>query len=287
MMLRSLRVRQETVDSIQRGDEVTLDTREVAFVTGAGSGIGAAVATRLAARGAATALFDVSRDGLDRTSTAIMAAGGDAMPISGDVSDDDSVAAAVSAALDRYGALDTVVTCAGIEGDIVPVADMTVQNWRRVLDVNLTGTYLTARHTIPRLVERGGGAFVAVSSNGSGKKGTEGFGAYCASKHGVVGLVRCLALEYARRGVRSNAVLPGFIETPMSDRFLGGLEPAEIDRFLAAVPAGRFGKPEEVAAAIAFLASDESAYYTNGHLYVMDGGHPRSPAEVPPSMTGH
>ncbi|UGS34373.1 SDR family NAD(P)-dependent oxidoreductase [Capillimicrobium parvum] len=249
---------------------MTLDTTEVAFVTGAGSGIGAAVATRLAARGAATVLFDVSRDGLDRTSTAILAAGGDAMPIGGDVSDDDSVAAAVGAALDRYGALDTVVTCAGIEGDIVPVADMTVQNWRRVLDVNLTGTFLTARHTIPSLVERGGGSFVAVSSDG-GVKGTEGFGAYCASKHGVVGLVRCLALEYARRGVRSNAVLPGFIETPMSDRFLSGLEPAEIDRFLAAVPAGRFGKPEEVAAAIAFLASDESAY-TNGHLYVMDGG---------------
>jgi NAD(P)-dependent dehydrogenase (short-subunit alcohol dehydrogenase family) len=142
--------------------------------------------------------------------------------------------------------------------------------WHRIIAVNLTGTYLLARHTIPHLLVRGGGNFVAISSD-AGLRGSVGFAAYCASKHAVVGLVRCMALDYGRQGVRSNAVCPSFVDTPMADGLLANPNLPDRRAFERRAPLGRFARPEEVAEAIAHLASPEASY-TNGMLYVIDGG---------------
>jgi meso-butanediol dehydrogenase / (S,S)-butanediol dehydrogenase / diacetyl reductase len=142
--------------------------------------------------------------------------------------------------------------------------------WQRALDVNLTGVFNVAHHAIPRLVDRGGGAFTMVSSD-AGVQGASGYAAYCASKHGLIGLMRCLALDHGPQGVRTNAVCPGFVETPMADRIFDGTSEDERDFFRRTVPLGRFARADEVAEAIAHLTS-EQASYTNGLMYVIDGG---------------
>lgn len=238
-----------------------------AFITGAGSGIGRAVASHLAERGTRVALFDRSADGLAETASAI---GADRpLLIEGDVAREEDVAAAVQEATTQFGQLDAAVSCAGIEVmGLVP--EMEIDDWHRVIAVNLTGTFLTARHTIPALESAGGGSFVAISSD-AGVQGASGFGAYCASKHGVIGLVRSLALDHGPAGVRSNAVCPGFVETPMADRIFADTDPEERHRWEQTVPLGRFARPDEVAAVVAHLTSDE-ARYTNGLVYSIDGG---------------
>ncbi|MEU1185130.1 SDR family NAD(P)-dependent oxidoreductase [Streptomyces sp. NPDC005820] len=242
---------------------------EVAFVTGAGSGIGAAVARRLTGRGAAVALFDLAEDKVEATAASIEAEGGRALPLHGDVGDDDAVGQAVSEAVSRLGALTTTVACAGI-AVTGTVADISLADWQRTLQVNLTGVFLTARHTIPHMIKAGGGAFTAISSD-AGVQGAEGFAAYCASKHGVVGLVRCLALDHGPQGVRANAVCPGFVETPMADQIFAGTGPEARGYYATTVPLGRFARPEEVAGVVAHLTSAEASY-TNGMTYVIDGG---------------
>ena len=242
---------------------------EVAFVTGAGSGIGAAVASRLAARGASVALFDLSKSGVEATAVAIDAAGGRVLPLHGDVSDDGAVEQAVATTVASFGALTTTVSCAGI-AVTGTVLDTPVADWQHALAVNLTGVFLTARHTIPQMIQSGGGVFTAISSD-AGVQAAEGFAAYCASKHGVVGLIRCLALDHGPHGVRANAVCPGFVETPMADQIFEGASADVRQYYASTVPLGRFAKPEEVAAAVAHLTSTEASY-TNGLLYLIDGG---------------
>lgn len=242
---------------------------EVAFVTGAGSGIGAAVAGRLAARGASVALFDLAQDKVEATAAAIEAAGGNALPLHGDVGDDNALGLAVAEAVTRLGALTTTVACAGI-AVTGTISDISLADWQRTLHVNLTGVFLTARHSIPEMIKAGGGAFTAISSD-AGVQGAEGFAAYCASKHGVVGLIRCLALDHGRQGVRANAVCPGFVETPMADQIFEGAGPDVRDYCATTVPLGRFARPDEVAAAVAHLTSSEASY-TNGMTYLIDGG---------------
>ena len=243
--------------------------REVAFVTGAASGIGAATARRLASRGAAVGLFDLSAEGLEIVSAEIKAAGGECLSLPGDVADDDAVGNAVGATAAAFGGMDSVVACAGLEV-IGTVLDLSVDDWRRALNVDLTGVFLTARHTVPLLIERGGGAFVAVSSE-AGVGGASGFAAYSAAKHGVVGLVRCLALDHGPRGVRANVVCPGLIETPMATRCFEDADQEWRASCAATIPLGRPGLAEEVAAAVAHLTSDEASY-CNGMTYVIDGG---------------
>jgi NAD(P)-dependent dehydrogenase (short-subunit alcohol dehydrogenase family) len=242
---------------------------EVAFVTGAGSGIGAAVAGRLAARGASVALFDLSKSGVEATAAAIDAAGGRVLALDGDVSADGAVERAVAETVASLGALTTTVSCAGV-AVTGTVLDTPVADWQRALNVNLTGVFLTARHTIPQMIQSGGGVFTAISSD-AGVQGAEGFAAYCASNHGVVGLIRCLALDHGPHGVRANAVCPGFVETPMADQIFEGASADVRQYYASTVPLGRFAKPEEVAAAVAHLTSTEASY-TNGLLYVIDGG---------------
>lgn len=243
--------------------------REIAFVTGAGSGIGAAVACRLAARGAAVALFDLAKDKAEATAAVIEAEGGRALPLHGDVGDDGAVERAVAETVVRLGAPSTAVACAGV-AITGAVSDISLADWQRALQVNLTGVFLTARHTIPHMVEAGSGAFTAISSD-AGVHGAEGFAAYCASKHGVVGLIRCLALDHGPQGVRANAVCPGFVETPMADQIFEGTGPEVRGYYATTVPLGRFARPEEVAEAVAHLTSAEASY-TNGMTYVIDGG---------------
>lgn len=186
-----------------------------------------------------------------------------------DVSSLEEVERAVAALVSEFGHLDTVVSSAGVAiGGTV--TDMDVGDWHRVIDVNLNGTFHLARATMPHLVARGGGAFVAVSSD-AGVQGALGFAAYCASKHAVNGLVRCLALDYGAKGVRSNAVCPSFVETPMAEQLLSSVSEDERNYYRRVIPLARFARPEEVAGVIAHLSS-KAGSYTNGLMYCLDGG---------------
>lgn len=167
------------------------------------------------------------------------------------------------------GGLDTIVSCAGIAREAL-LHETSEQDWHEVIAVNLTGTFLLARHTLPWLLKRGGGAFVAISSD-SGVHGAIGYGAYCASKHGVIGMVRCMALEYGPRGIRSNAVCPAFVDTPMADGIFDRAPQGSREIYRRLVPLKRFARAEEIANAVAHLSSDESSY-TNGSVYMIDGG---------------
>jgi NAD(P)-dependent dehydrogenase (short-subunit alcohol dehydrogenase family) len=243
-------------------------TEEVAFVTGAASGIGRAVALRLAARGAALGLADMNLAAVEALAGELARGGVRALALRSDVSESESVASAIEKTVASFGGLDTAVCAAGIArtGDVVSTAE---EDWHRTIAVNLTGTYLVARHAMRHLEARKG-SFVAISSD-AGVRGSAGFAAYCASKHGVIGLVRSLALDHGPKGVRCNVVCPSFVDTPMADRLLAtpGVQPRAF--YERRAPLGRFAQPEEVAAAIAHLTSAEASY-TNGMLYVIDGG---------------
>lgn len=239
---------------------------EVAVVTGAASGIGKATALRLAARGARVGLIDRDAGGLAATADAIASAGGVARRFTVDVSNSAGLADAVRTICDAEGGLDTVVSCAGIARASL-LHETTEQVWHDLIAVNLTGTFLLARHTLPWLLKRGAGAFVAISSD-SGVLGAIGYGAYCASKHGVIGMIRCMALEYGPSGIRSNAVCPSFVDTPMADAlFSEGTR----ESYRKLVPLQRFARAEEIAKVVAHLSSEEASY-TNGSVYMVDGG---------------
>jgi meso-butanediol dehydrogenase/(S,S)-butanediol dehydrogenase/diacetyl reductase len=242
---------------------------EVAFITGAGSGIGRATASKLAGRGATLGLFDISVEGLATSAAEIRAGGTRVLELVGDVASAHQVESAVRTTAEQLGPLHTAVAAAGIEAVGVAPA-VTLDEWQRLIDVNLTGVFLTAKYIIPRLETAGGGSFVAVSSD-AGIQGAASFAANSASKQGVIGLVRSLARDHGPHGVRCNVVCPGFVETPMAERIFADLPEAERERCRKTVPLGRFGRPEEVADAIAHISSPEASYL-NGHTYVLDGG---------------
>jgi meso-butanediol dehydrogenase / (S,S)-butanediol dehydrogenase / diacetyl reductase len=242
--------------------------RERAIVSGATSGIGRAVAIRLAQRGALVALLGRNSTAADAVAAEVISAGGTALAITTDVTSFQQVEAAVARFVGDYGGLETVVSCAGI-AVTGTATSTTLEDWHRVLDTNLNGTFYLARCTIPELVKTRG-TFTAISSD-AGVQAACGFAAYCASKHALQGLVKCLALDYGRYGVRCNAVCPGFVETPMAEQLLKDLSPAELAYYKASVPLGRFAQPEEVASAVAHLSSNE-AIYVNGLMYRIDGG---------------
>jgi NAD(P)-dependent dehydrogenase (short-subunit alcohol dehydrogenase family) len=179
----------------------------------------------------------------------------------------------VKAALDRavvtFGRLDFAFNNAGVEQPITATADLTEAEWDRVLAVNLLGVFLCMKHQIPLMLKSGGGAIVNTSS-GAGVKGFKGQAAYAAAKHGVIGLTKSAALDYAPQGIRVNAVCPGIIDTPMMGRFTGGTAQGR-ERVIGQEPVGRMGKPEEIAAAVVWLCSDAAAFMV-GHAMVIDGG---------------
>ncbi len=241
----------------------------VAVVSGAGSGLGRATATRLASEGASVGCLDIALAAAEETAAAIVAAGGTAKAYHCDVSSQPSAAAAVSAAAADLGRIQLAVTCAGI-GRFFNSVDMPFDDWQRIINVNLTGTFLVCQAALPYLLD-GGGRIVTVASN-AGLMGQSFSAAYCASKGGVVNLTRALATEYLSKGVTVNCVAPGGMETPLQDAFGTTFPEGASFKDLAnsMTPLGN-AKPEEVAATIAYVASDEARYMT-GSIVSIDGG---------------
>ena len=229
-----------------------------ALVTGAGSGIGAAVARRLAADGASVVLADVRREGIEAVAAEL---GGDAEPLVLDVRDEEVVAGAVAG-------LDVLANVAGI-GSTQSAPDTPLSVWEDVFAVNARGTFLTCKHAIPGMAARGGGAIVNVASVAA-LVGLRNRAAYCASKGAVVALTRALAVDHVGDGIRVNAVCPGTVDSPWVRRLVE--EAGEsLDALRARQPLGRLGTPEEIAEAIVYLASDRAAFVT-GSVFTIDGG---------------
>ncbi len=242
---------------------------KVALVTGAASGIGRATALAFSAAGASVLVSDVQEEAGEQTVGLIRAAGGRAKFVRCDVSHEDEVEAMVERCIESFGRLDFACNNAGIEGASSAVTDLSGEEWNRILAVNLTGTWYCMRHELPVMLRQGGGSVVNVASI-AGVVGFPNASAYVASKHGVVGLTRSAALEYARQGIRINVVCPGVIETPMITRATGG-DATAAAQFAQGAPAGRMGQPEEIASAVLWLCS-AGAGYTIGHPLVVDGG---------------
>jgi NAD(P)-dependent dehydrogenase (short-subunit alcohol dehydrogenase family) len=229
------------------------------LVTGAGAGIGRAVALRFAAAGARVTAVDRDGDALSEIAS-------DAIrPVVADVTDEAAVAAAVESA----GGLDTIVSNAGVQlaGEDDRADRLSLEVWRRTLDINLTGMFLTCKHGLRALLANGGGAVVLTCSPTGLFGCAPGYDAYSASKAGVAGLVRVLAADYAAEGIRVNGVIPGYTATGMTS----WVDPGEHAALLETIPLGRAGRPEEVAAVVCFLASPDASY-TTGALWACDGG---------------
>ncbi|MEG7361595.1 SDR family oxidoreductase [Pseudomonas citronellolis] len=246
-----------------------MKSQSIVVVTGAGSGIGQATAIAFSHQGYFVVGLDLSEAGLEKTKMLI---GHDRFhAIALDVRNEMQVAAAFQYVRSTGLTLHAVAACAGV-AKTSSAHEQSEEDWDFILNVNLKGVWLTAKYSMPTFLEQRKGAFVAVGSDAS-VRGASGYAAYCASKHAVLGLVRCLALDYAPYGIRSNAVCPGFVLTPMMDALLSeSIDPeAEMKSYAKEVPLGRFAQPDEVAKAILHLASDEASY-TNGAIYSLDGG---------------
>lgn len=239
---------------------------KVAFVTGAASGIGRATAVAFAAEGARVAILDRTADALGDTADAIRNAGGEVLVIACDVSKPEQVEAAVVHTVETFGRLDVAFNNAGVENKAAPVAEIELDEWDRILDINLRGTFVCMKHELAQMARQGGGVVINTSS-GAGVRGVAGGAAYAASKHAIIGLTKSAALDYAKSNIRVNAILPGNIETPMMDRFTGG----DIQKAIDLEPVGRLGKPEEIADAVLWMSADLGAFVTGASISV-DGG---------------
>lgn len=240
---------------------------KVAFVTGGASGIGEAVARQLAERGARVVVADLKLDAAQMVVDAIKAAGGDATAVEVDVGKIDQVEKAVKFTVDTYGGLHVAVNNAGIGGTAAPLADYTFEDWHKVIDINLNSVFYSMKYEIPQMLKAGGGAIVNMASI-LGSVAFPNAPAYVTAKHGVVGMTKSAALDYARQGIRVTAVGPGFIDTPL----LAAL-PKEAHEGLKAVhPVGRLGTSDEVAALTLFLLSDAASNIT-GSYHLVDGGY--------------
>lgn len=242
---------------------------KVAIVTGAGSGIGRAIAQRLASEGARIVVADVIEDRVKETVALIQEAGGKATGRVGDISVDAEVSRIVDTATDTYGRLDILCNNAGIMDRYAPITDTPDDLWQRVLGINLTGAFYMCRKAIPILLAQGGGAIVNTASIAGVRGGRAGV-AYTASKHGLVGLTQNIVYFYGEKGIRCNAICPGGVETPIG---VGGMPSAlgmeRAQRYFKLMP--RFCKPDDVASVVSFLASDDSRY-VNGAVITVDGG---------------
>ncbi len=242
---------------------------KIALVTGAGSGIGRATALVFAREGAKVVVADIVVEGGQETVQQIEAAGGEAIFVKADVSQAADVEALVTQTVETYGRLDCAFNNAGIEGGVKPTIDCTEEEFDRTIAVNLTGVWLCMKYELQQMLSQGGGAIVNTASV-AGLVGFPGLPDYVASKHGVVGLTKTAALEYAKSGIRVNAVCPGVIQTPMVERG-AQLSPGFDELAVSMEPVGRFGQPSEIGEAAVWLCSDAASFVT-GHPMVVDGG---------------
>lgn len=246
---------------------------KVALVTGAASGIGEACARKLSANGAAVVLGDINESAAATLASELVAAGGKAIASRHDVRLTEDWERVLAIAMETFGGLDILVNNAGIAGDNTELMSLTLDQWHEVTSINLDGVFLGMRYAGTALEKRGGGSVINISSI-LGKVGFPGAAAYCASKGGVSLLTKSAALEWAPLNIRVNSVHPGFVETPLVSEALQNNEDGEAMRELlvAAHPLGRLGQAQEIANAVAFLASDESSFMTGSEM-VVDGGY--------------
>ena len=246
-------------------------TGKVAFVTGAANGIGRAAALAFAREDASVVVADVSEKHNQETARMIKELGGHALAVTCDVARNEDVKAALAKTVEAFGRLDFAFNNAGIEpSKPAPTAEYEEEEWNRIINVDLRGVFLCMKHEIPLILKHGGGGGIVNTSSGAGIIGIKGSPAYTAAKHGVIGLTKAAALDYAAKNIRINAVCPGYIDTPMMARFTGGT-PEGRAKVIAEEPIGRMGKPEEIAAAVIWLCSDAAAFMV-GHAMVIDGG---------------
>ncbi len=245
---------------------------KVALITGGGSGIGRATALLFAREGAKVVVADISSELGEETVRAIRAGGGTATFVKTDVTKEEDVRRAVQTAVDSYGQLTILFNNAGVAGPY-GVADVSLETWHRVMDINVTGTFFGFKYGVPAIQQSGGGAIISTSST-AGLAGSVGSPSYSAAKGAIVNLTKSMALQLAKSNIRVNCVCPGPVDTPLNIQFFAGMPNPEAARasFIGGIPMGRIGKPEEVAAAVLFLASDEASYITGVPLPV-DGGH--------------
>ena len=246
---------------------------KIALVTGGGSGIGSATSLTFAREGAKVVVADVNADGGEGTVTQIKVAGGDAFFVHADVSRASDVEAMVKTAVQMFGRLDCAFNNAGIAGGGADGPRLTHEyaedTWDRVVSINLKGVWLCMKYEIAQMLEQGGGAVVNTASV-AGLVGLRNATAYVAAKHGVVGLTRTAALEYAQQGIRVNAVCPGYIDTPMTEALRS--DPERLASVIEREPIGRVGTPQEIAESVVWLCSDASSFVT-GHAMAVDGGY--------------
>ncbi|MFF2852849.1 SDR family NAD(P)-dependent oxidoreductase [Streptomyces sp. NPDC058001] len=237
---------------------------KVAVVTGGARGIGQAVATVLAARGAAVSVWDLNLEGAEKTVAMIQEAGGSAIAVGGDAADASAVASAAARTRDALGPVTVLVNNAGITA-YQEFTSITEASWDRMIGINLKGPFLVTRELVPDMLRAGWGRIVNISSS-SAQTGAPSMAHYAASKGGVIGLTRALAIEYADKGITVNHVPPGFIDTPLVRE-----GPVDVEAAAATMPMKRAGRPEDVAYAVAYLASDEAGYVT-GQTLSTNGG---------------
>lgn len=251
-------------------------TGKVALITGGSSGIGQAAAVALAREGVKSVITGRSASGLEETAALVKAAGGETRALEADLMDADAIEPLVADAASAFGRLDYVVNNAGFQGEVNPLADQRLESYEEVFAINVRAPFLVMKYAIPHLLAQGGGAIVNISSGG-GLIGVPGASVYCASKHAVMGLTKVAAIDYAKQGVRVNAVNPGGVDTPMLRKFFDsipdeGERTAAREAFDATHPIGRIAAAEEVADAVVFLCSDKASNIVGIALSV-DGGY--------------